>query len=68
MLRPQPSRLPLLRELETNLNERLDEARARVWLGEVEGLKQTLVSLRDKTEQAERLAAVGITDEPVALS
>jgi hypothetical protein len=68
MLRPQPSRLPLLRELETNLNERLVEARERVWLGEVEGLKKTLVDLRAKTEQAERLAAAGITDTPVSLN
>src|SRR5262249_33667369 len=38
MLRPESSRLPLLRELEANLEERIDEARQRVWLGEVAGL------------------------------
>jgi hypothetical protein len=66
MLRPEPSRLPLLRELETNLTERIAEARDRVWLGEVAGLQETLVALRAKTQHAERLAAAGITDTPDA--
>jgi hypothetical protein len=60
MLRPEPSRLPLLRELETNLTERIAEARDRVWLGEVTGLEQTLTALRAKAQHAERLATVGI--------
>ena len=64
MLRPEPSRLPLLRELESNLTERIAEARERVWLGEVAGLQETLVALRAKTEHAERLAASGIADVP----
>jgi hypothetical protein len=64
MLRPEPSRLPLLRELETNLTERIAEARDRVWLGEVTGLEQTLTALRAKAQHAERLATVGITDIP----
>jgi integrase len=68
MLRPEPSRLPLMRELETNLTERIDQARARSWLGEVEGLQQTLMALRDKTQQAERLVTAGITDTPASLS
>jgi hypothetical protein len=49
MLRPEPSRLPLLRELESNLTERIAEARDRVWLGEVAGLQETLAALRTKT-------------------
>lgn len=68
MLRPEPSRLPLLRELETNLTERIAEAKARVWLGEVAGLQETLVALRDKTTHAERLAASGVTDTPEAMT
>lgn len=68
MLRPEPSRLPLLRELETNLTERIAEAKERVWLGEVAGLQQTLVALRDKTKQAEQLATAGITDTPAPLT
>jgi hypothetical protein len=68
MLRPEPSRLPLRRELETNLTERIAEARDRVWLGEVAGLQETLVALRTKTQHAELLAAVGITDTPRPLA
>lgn len=68
MLRPEPSRLPLLRELEANLTERIAEARQQVWLGEVAGLQETLVALRAKTEHAEHLAAAGITDSPEQLT
>jgi hypothetical protein len=68
MLRPQPSRIALMRDLEANLVERIEEAKRRVWLGEVKGLEQTLIALRDKTADAERLAAEGITDQPVALA
>jgi hypothetical protein len=68
MLRPEPSRLPLLSELETNLTERIAEAHDRVWLGEVAGLQETLVALRTKTQHAKRLAAAGITDTPEPLT
>ncbi len=68
MLRPQPSRIALMRDLEANLVERLQEAKQHVWLGEVKGLEQTLVDLRAKTANAERLAAQGITDQPGTLS
>ncbi len=68
MLRPEPSRLPLLRELEDNLTERITEARQRTWLGEVTGLEQTLAALWDKKQQVERLTAAGITDTPRALN
>jgi integrase len=67
MLRPEPSRLPLLRELEHNLAERITEARQRTWLGEVAGLEQTLTALRAKKQHAERLTAAGITDTPRVL-
>jgi hypothetical protein len=66
--RPELSRLPLLRELESNLTERIAEARDQVWLGEVAGLQETLAALRTKTQHAERLAAAGITDTPQPLT
>ncbi len=62
MLRPDPSRLPLLRELEHNLGERIAEAQQQVWLGEVEGLRQTLTALRGKARHAERLHQAGVSD------
>lgn len=62
MLRPLPSRLPLLREVETSLVERIAEAEDRVWLGEVKGLQATLEALRGKTARLEQLAATGVTD------
>jgi integrase len=68
MLRPEPSRLPLLREFEDNLTERISEARERTWLGEVAGLEQTLAALRAKKQHAELLTSAGITDTPRALS
>jgi hypothetical protein len=68
MLRPQPSRLPLLRELEANLEERIDVARQRVWLGKVAGLQETLTALRVKARLAEQLTAAGITDGPASLT
>lgn len=68
MLRTEPSRLPLLRELEDNLTDRISEARERTWLGEVAGLEQTLAALRAKKQHAELLTAAGITDTPRTLS
>ncbi len=56
------------RELETNLTERIAEARERVWLGEVAGLQETLVALREKAKHIERVTAASITDTPAALN
>jgi hypothetical protein len=67
MLRPQPSRLPLLHDLETNLVERIAEAERHVWLGEVKELNNTLEALRDKTAHAQRLVTAGLTDTPVPM-
>lgn len=67
MLRPEPSRLPVFAELEANLEQRLAEARERVWLGEVTGLEQTLQALRGKRQHAQRLADQGLTDTAVPL-
>ena len=57
MLHTEPTRLPLLRELEVNLEARILEARNQSWLGEVAGLEQTLIALRAKKHDAERLVA-----------
>lgn len=51
-----------MRGLETNLIERIAETREHVWLGELTGLPQTLVSFRAEAEHAERLAATDVTD------
>jgi hypothetical protein len=67
MLRPQPSRLPLMHDLETNLIERIAEAEQHVWLGEVKGLKDTLEALRGKTAHAQRLVTAGLTDTPATM-
>lgn len=68
MLRPQPSRLPLLHDLERNLAERITEARERAWLGEVAGLQEALAALHAKAEYAERLAMAGVTDTSTAVN
>lgn len=68
MLRTEPSRLPLLRELEDNLTTRITEAQEHVWLGEVEGLRNTLTALREKKQHTEHLVAAGITDNPPPLA
>lgn len=68
MLRPEPSRLPVFFELEENLQQRLAEARDRVWLGEVSGLEQTLAALREKKQHAQRLVDQGITDAPAPMN
>ena len=64
MLRPLPSRLPVLLEVEANLVDRIAEAEEWVWLGEVKGLQDTLEALREKTGRLEQRAAVGVTDSP----
>ncbi|SEM65569.1 site-specific integrase [Streptacidiphilus jiangxiensis] len=68
MLRAEPSRLPLMRELEENLDARITEARGRQWLGEVAGLEQTLIALRAKTAHVERLLGEGVSDAPAPMS
>ncbi|MFJ9085450.1 tyrosine-type recombinase/integrase [Streptomyces sp. NPDC102384] len=68
MLRAEPSRLPLLRELEVNLDARITEARGRQWLGEVSGLEQTLIALRAKKDHVEHLIDDGVEDIPAAMA
>jgi hypothetical protein len=68
MLHTKPSRLPLLREFEVNLEARITEARSQCWLGEVAGLEQTLVALRSKKEAAERLVAAGAIESAESMA
>lgn len=51
-----PKMLPRLEELEADLLDRRARAEAEGWLGELEGIDLTLTFLRDKREQAQRLA------------
>ena len=51
MLRPDPAQARRLGEIITNLQDRIDEATRRGWLGEVEGLEASLAGARQKLEQ-----------------
>lgn len=56
MLRVDPRMLPRLEELEADLFDRRARAEVEGWLGEIEGIDLTLTFLRDKRQQAKRLA------------
>lgn len=55
LLRPDPDALPRLLDIRKNLRTRIDEAYDRGWLGEVEGLRVSLVAAEEKIERLERL-------------
>ena len=55
MLHPDPLQEPRLLAIITNLQDRLDEAIERGWLGEVEGLQVSLNAAQQKLEQMRRL-------------
>jgi hypothetical protein len=57
MLNINPRMVPRLDELETDLLARRERAKAKNWLGEVEGLGLTLSFLRAKRDQAQRQAS-----------
>jgi hypothetical protein len=48
MLRPAPAQQHRLVEIIANLDERLTEARARGWFGEIEGLEASLAGAEQK--------------------
>jgi hypothetical protein len=52
-LRVDPSQLPRIEEMTRNAEDRLSEARERVWLGEVAGLEDSLKHLRQRRQEAE---------------
>jgi Phage integrase family len=54
MLRVDPAQVPRLLTIETNTNDRLDEARQMGWRGEVVALEETLHHIGDKKQQVER--------------
>lgn len=56
LLRPDPSQTDRLRDIVTNLGDRITEAEQHNWLGEVEGLKISLAAAEEKLAQVERLA------------
>jgi hypothetical protein len=60
MLRPDPTQLPRLVEIEVNTRERLREAHQMQWLGEISGLQDSLRHLNDKKRQAERLRQLAV--------
>ncbi len=55
MLHPDPLQEPRLRQIITNLEDRIDEATERGWLGEVDGLQVSLDAARQKLEQMRKL-------------
>ena len=59
-----PAQADRLRDLITSLHARTAEAEQNNWLGEVEGLKTSLVGAQEKLEEMERLTA---DDGPVLL-
>jgi integrase len=63
MLRPDPTQLPRLVQIEINTRERLQEAHQMQWLGEVSGLQDSLRHIADKKKQAERLRQLATNTE-----
>lgn len=65
LLRPDPASLHRFIEIRDNLTERIEEANAQGWLGEVEGLTTSLLAATDKIERLQ--AIVRAADEPTFL-
>ncbi|MFF2412209.1 hypothetical protein [Streptomyces sp. NPDC058092] len=63
LLRQEPGRRPRLLEVRDNLIARIDEARRRGWLGEVEGLQINLAGARQKLAQLDQIATRSTTIE-----
>jgi integrase len=55
MLRPDPAQARRLSQIISNLQDRIDEATRRGWLGEVEGLEVSLAGARQKLEQMRKI-------------
>lgn len=62
MLALHPKMLPRLDEIEEDLLARRARAEREAWLGEAEGIDLTLTFLRQKREEARRLARVAPVD------
>lgn len=61
LLRPDPAQEQRLRDIITNLNDRIAEAEHNHWLGEVEGLKISLAGAESKLTEIERQHQAGGT-------
>jgi hypothetical protein len=51
---PDPAQRPRIAEIRDNLIARIAEAEREGWLGEVEGLKVSLIGAEDKLAQIDR--------------
>jgi Phage integrase family len=56
MLRPEPSQRLRLVEIRDNLIDRIAEAKAQHWLGELDGLRVSVAAADDKLGQLDRIA------------
>lgn len=65
MLRMDVEQLPRLVQIEADTYRLLDEARRKNWEGEAEGLETTLVHIKVKQAQAERLREIDRSAAPV---
>lgn len=54
LLRPDPDQIDRLRTIIDNLTDRIEEAKAAGWLGEVDGLTVSLAGARQKLQQMEK--------------
>ncbi len=62
MININPKMLPRLDQIEADLQGRRSRAGQEGWLGEIEGIDLTLTFLRQKRDQARRLARIAPTD------
>lgn len=67
MLRVAPAQRDRLIEIARNLTDRIAEARANGWLGEVQGLQVSLDAARKKLASLDRLARNRNTTGPVEI-
>lgn len=67
MLRVSPSQRPRLLEIIRNLADRITEARANGWLGEVQGLEASLTKAKEKLASLDRAQKRGRHNGPVNL-
>ncbi|SBS79350.1 putative DNA integrase/recombinase [uncultured Mycobacterium sp.] len=54
LLRPDAAQRPRLEEIQSNLEDRIEEAKLHGWLGEIEGLQVSLAGAKDKLAQIDR--------------
>jgi hypothetical protein len=67
MLRVSPRQRPRLIEIIRNLADRITEARANGWLGEVQGLEASLTKAKEKLASLDRAQKRGLPGDPVNL-